>query len=77
MSDNSLTNLTNMEEKTFLAICSFCKRIKPNRKIDLWLGKDDDVDFKLYDLYMGNKDRTILSHGLCSECLKEHYPEYV
>ena len=54
-------------EKQIIAICGRCRAIRINKKYNLWLDKDDDVDFKLYDLYMGNPKRVLLSHGLCPE----------
>lgn len=53
------------KQKQFLTICAVCHAIRIDNKNSLWLQKDDDVDFKLYDLYMGNPGRVILSHGYC------------
>jgi hypothetical protein len=47
-----------------LPICSFCKRIR-----------DDEGYWQAVDDYIQEHTEAELSHGLCLDCLKEHYPE--
>ncbi|SLM32118.1 Response regulator receiver protein [Desulfamplus magnetovallimortis] len=48
-----------------LPLCSFCKKIRnPNGE---WIGVDE---------YIYLNSEADISHGLCPECLKLHYPEY-
>ncbi len=48
-----------------LPICSFCKKIRDDkgywRQVEVYLMEHSEADF---------------SHGICPECLKEHYPEF-
>lgn len=47
-----------------LPFCSFCKKIRDNRgyweKVDIYIHKHSGAD---------------ISHGICPECLEQHYPE--
>jgi AmiR/NasT family two-component response regulator len=45
-------------------ICSFCKRIRTSE------GHWENVD-----TYLQHHTEADISHGLCPECLREHYPE--
>ena len=51
--------------KGILPICSFCKNIRDDRgyweKVEEYIGKHSDARF---------------SHGVCPDCMKEHYPEF-
>ena len=48
-----------------LPICSFCKKIRDDKgywnQIETYLSEHSDAD---------------LSHGICPDCLKKHYPNY-
>ena len=47
-----------------LPICSFCKKIRDDRgywdQVETYIAQHSEVDF---------------SHGVCPDCLAEHYPE--
>lgn len=49
-----------------LPICSFCKKIRGDQgywtQVESYISKHTDARF---------------SHGICPECLKQHYPEFV
>ena len=45
----------------FLRVCTFCKRIRVDNK---WIP---------IDKYIQDHSETMLSHGLCSECMEKHY----
>jgi YesN/AraC family two-component response regulator len=47
-----------------LPICSFCKKIKT--KDNVW---------EPVDVYIQKHTEANMSHSLCEDCLKEHYPE--
>ena len=49
-----------------LPICSFCKKIR-----------DDKGYWSQLESYISEHSDAQFSHGLCPECLKEHYPEFV
>lgn len=66
-----------MEKKQIFAICSICGSIRMNYERNLWLKKDDEEDFKLYELYMGNSGKRIrLSHTYCPEDFERIIKEY-
>jgi hypothetical protein len=44
-------------------MCSFCKRIHVK---DRWMP---------IDAYIAEHSAAVVSHGLCPECMREHYPE--
>lgn len=57
----------NAEIKTLrgiLPICAFCKKIR-----------DDKGYWKQLEEYIQNHSAANFSHGICPECMKEHYPE--
>ncbi|MBN1812515.1 MAG: GAF domain-containing protein, partial [Anaerolineae bacterium] len=47
-----------------LPICSFCKKIR-----------DDEGYWQTVETYLREHSEAEFSHGLCLDCLKEHYPE--
>ncbi len=47
-----------------LPICSFCKRIR-----------DDQGYWAQVDSYLSQHTEANLSHGVCPDCMAEHYPE--
>jgi GAF domain-containing protein len=47
-----------------IPICSFCKKIR-----------DDEGYWQAVDTYLREHTEAEVSHGLCHNCLKEHYPE--
>lgn len=47
-----------------LPICSFCKKIR-----------DDKGYWEKVDVYIRKHSEADISHSICDECLKEHFPE--
>ena len=45
-----------------IPICSFCKKIR------------DDNEWITLESYVNNHSEAMLSHGLCPDCMKAHYP---
>jgi len=45
-----------------LPICSFCKRIR-----------DEHNDWKQIEKYIAQRSEAQFSHGICSECSKQHF----
>lgn len=50
--------------KGLLPICSFCKRVR-----------DDEGYWERLEEYLAKHADAEVSHGLCPDCVKEHYPE--
>ncbi len=50
--------------KALLPICMHCRKIR-----------DEDGTWESLEHYIGSHTDTQFSHGLCAECLEEHYPE--
>lgn len=48
-----------------LPLCSFCKKVR-----------DDDGYWQRVDVYITNNSEAMVSHGVCPECAKEHYPDH-
>ena len=51
--------------KGFLPICSHCKKIR-----------NDSGYWQNVENYISNHSGAKLSHGICPDCLKEHYPDF-
>jgi PAS domain S-box-containing protein len=51
--------------KGILPICSFCKKVR-----------DDKGRWEHLDVYVHKYSDANISHGICPECAKEHYPDY-
>ncbi len=47
-----------------LPICSFCKKIR-----------DDKGYWNQLEHYLSTRSEILFSHGICEDCLEEHYPE--
>jgi len=47
-----------------LPICSFCKKVR-----------DDEGYWQQVDMYIRDHTEAEISHGICPDCLKEHYPD--
>ena len=47
-----------------LPICSFCKKIR-----------DDKGYWEQVDVYIKKYSQADISHGICPECIKKHYPD--
>jgi len=47
-----------------LPLCSFCKKIR-----------DDKGYWEEVDVYIHKHSQADISHGICPECAKEHYPD--
>lgn len=47
-----------------LPLCSFCKKIR-----------DDKGYWEKVDVYIHKHSQADISHGICPECMKKHYPE--
>lgn len=52
--------------KGILPLCSFCKKIR-----------DDQGYWQQVDAYIQTHTSAEISHSLCPDCLKEHYPDIV
>jgi C4-dicarboxylate-specific signal transduction histidine kinase len=48
----------------FLPICSYCKKIR-----------DDKGYWNQIEAYISEHSEVQFSHGICTECMKKHYPE--
>ena len=60
----ALEHVKQLQE--FLPICSYCKRIK-----------DDESVWQQLEQYFYDHADVKFSHGICEDCLVEHFPEYV
>ena len=47
-----------------LPICSFCKKVR-----------DDKGYWEQVDVYINKHTEVDISHSICQDCLKKHYPE--
>ncbi len=50
----------------FLPICSFCKKIR-----------DDKGYWQQVERYISEHSEAVFSHGMCPECMEEHYGEFL
>lgn len=50
--------------KGILPLCSYCKKIR-----------DDQGSWEQVDVYIHKHSQADISHGICPECMKKHYPE--
>ena len=48
-----------------LPICSYCKKIR-----------DDQNNWQPMEFYISQRSGAKFSHGVCPDCLREHYPDY-
>lgn len=48
-----------------LPICSFCKKVR-----------DDQGYWEQVDVYIHKYSEADISHGICPECMKKHYPDF-
>lgn len=60
-----LSKRVNNLEK-FLPICSYCKKIR-----------DKDNNWHSIESYITGKTETEFSHGLCPDCAKKYYKDYL
>lgn len=51
--------------KGIVPICSYCKKIR-----------DDKGSWTQIESYIDEHSEADISHGICPECAKKHYPEY-
>jgi PAS domain-containing protein len=49
-----------------LPICAHCKKIR-----------DDKGSWNHLEKYVAERTEAVFSHGICPECAKKHYPEYL
>lgn len=49
--------------KGILPLCSFCKKVR-----------DDEGYWEQVDIYIHKHSEADISHGICPDCLKKHYP---
>lgn len=47
-----------------LPLCSFCKKIR-----------DDKGYWEQVDVYIHKHSQADISHGICPDCIRKHYPE--
>ena len=59
-----MANVKRLQE--ILPICMHCKNIR-----------DDKGYWEKVETYVSSHTDTQFSHGICPECLKKYYPEYV
>lgn len=52
--------------RQILPLCSFCKKIR-----------DDEGYWEQVDIYLHKHSQTDISHSVCPECMKKHYPELI
>jgi len=48
-----------------ITICMHCKNIR-----------SDDASWQKLEAYISNHSDAIFSHGICPDCIAEHYPDY-
>ncbi len=48
-----------------LPVCMYCKKIR-----------DDTGYWEQVDIYIGRHTPAKISHGMCPDCMKEHFPDY-
>jgi hypothetical protein len=48
-----------------LPVCSHCRRVR-----------DDHGGWRQLEAYVRDHSEAEFSHGICPECLREHYPQY-
>jgi hypothetical protein len=56
--------------ESLLPICSYCKKIRVEKE-----GKQDQ--WVPVEAYFGDRDRVEFTHGMCRECVEEHFSEYM
>jgi hypothetical protein len=59
---NALTEIRAL--RGILPICSFCKKIR-----------DDKGYWEQVDVYISKHSKADISHSICPECMKKHYPD--
>lgn len=62
--------VNNLEK--FLPICSYCKKI---RSVDADPKQQDS--WEQIEKYISHKTSTSFSHGVCPDCAKTHYSDYL
>jgi hypothetical protein len=62
--EKSLAEISTLEG--LLPICAGCKKIR-----------DDEGKWTQIEEYISANSDVSFSHGMCPECVKEHYPEYL
>ncbi len=68
--DSLILNLQQAARKIktlqgIIPICSYCKKIR-----------DDKGYWTQLECYLAENSEADLSHGICPECLKKHYPDF-
>jgi DNA-binding response OmpR family regulator len=61
---NALDNVKQLQG--FLPICAWCKKIR-----------DDKQYWHSLENYLEDHSDAVLSHGICPDCRKEHFPQYI
>jgi len=61
---DALNNIKTL--RGLLPICASCKRIR-----------DDKGYWNQIESYIGHHSEAEFSHGICPECMKKHYPDFV
>jgi DNA-binding response OmpR family regulator len=62
--NSALANIKTLHG--ILPICSYCKKIR-----------DDREGWRQLEEYVSSNSEATFSHGICPECMKKVYPEYV
>lgn len=63
--------LVTKTEQILIPACSKCNSIRIDDKRGIWLRPSDER----YTQHLEDKTKTTFSHGICSNCYKELYPE--
>ncbi len=58
----ALAEMRNLQG--ILPLCSYCKKIK-----------DDNGNWEQVDVYIHKHSQADVSHGICPECMRKHYPD--
>lgn len=60
---HALTRIRQLEG--LVHVCSYCKKVEVNGR---WISIEE---------YILDKTETFFSHGICKDCMAEHYPDLV
>ena len=60
--EDSLSEIKTLQG--ILPLCSFCKKIR-----------DDNGNWEQVDVYIDKHSEADITHSICPECLKKHYPD--
>ena len=61
--DEALSHIKQLQG--LISICSYCHKIR-----------NDESSWEKLEKYISKHSNAHFSHGICPECMKEHFPEY-